>query len=121
MIGGRRLPREEERPRWQVELGIVADPVIQHDHAKRIEQLSLVFVDAFDLAVENGVRIDALARGGFEPVRKFHLRFALGRAKGLLKVDVVGQGFELAQLAKLRNPAIADGLGDGAGQRWIGE
>ena len=62
LIGRRRFAGEEERPRRHLEAGILAQPVIEHDDAQRIQQLPLVFVDALDLAIEDRVRIDRSAR-----------------------------------------------------------
>ena len=57
--------------------GIRAQAVIEHHDVQRVEQLALVFVDALDLAVENGVGIDHLAGRGLEPVREAGLGFRL--------------------------------------------
>ena len=57
-IGRRRLAREEERSRQNFEIWILAEPIVEHYNAQGVEQLPLVFVDAFDLAIEDGVRID---------------------------------------------------------------
>ena len=46
---------------------------------------------------------------------------ALGLAEGVAKALVVGQRLELAQLAEVGDPAVADGLGDRAGQRRVGQ
>ena len=48
---------------------------------KRVEQLPLVFVDALDLAIEDGVRIDDLPGRGFEPLGELQLGLALGLAE----------------------------------------
>ena len=42
---------------------ILAQPVIEHEYVQDIQQLAFVFMDAFDLAVEDRVRIDDLAVG----------------------------------------------------------
>jgi hypothetical protein len=38
---------------------VVLDAVVEGDHMQHVEQLALVFVDALDLDVEQGVGIDA--------------------------------------------------------------
>ena len=38
--------------------GVLAQPVIQHDDAKRVQQLPLVFVDALHLAIKDAVRVN---------------------------------------------------------------
>src|SRR4029077_18522863 len=89
----------------------------QHDDAERVEQLPLVFVDAFDLAIEYGVRIDGLPGCRFEPLGKLRFRLALRLENRLAKALVTGQLLELGQLAEIGNPPITDGFGEGAGER----
>ena len=61
MVGGSRFAGEKECPRHHLEARVFSQPVVQHDNAQRVEQLSLVFVDALDLAIKDGVRIHRLA------------------------------------------------------------
>ncbi len=108
MVGRRRLAGEEEGPRRDLDARVVPQPVVQHHNAQRIEQLPLVFVDAFDLAIENGVRVDDLAGRRFEPVGEMRLGVAFGLAELVAKSFVIGKRFELAQLAEVGDPAVAD-------------
>ena len=48
---------------------------------KRVEQLPLVFVNAFDLAVEDRVGVDRRPAVELEPIRELRLRLAFGRAE----------------------------------------
>ena len=64
-IGGRRLAGEEKRPRQHFETRVFPQPIVENDDAQRVQQLTLVFVNALDLAVEDGVRIDSHTRGRF--------------------------------------------------------
>ena len=84
-----------------------------------LSKLPLVFVDAFDLAIKDGVRIHDSARRGLEPVGKAGLGVALGLAEVITKAPVVGQRLELAQLGQVGDPAVADGFGDRTGQRGL--
>ena len=76
MVSRRRLSGEHECPRRQLELGVLAQTVVKHDHPQRVEQLPLVFMDALDLTVEDGIRIDYLTRGRLQPVSELCLPFA---------------------------------------------
>ena len=55
-----------------------------------------------------------------EPVGETRLGLALGLAEGVAEAAVVGQRLQLAQLAQVGDPAVADGLGDqrGPGPGW---
>ena len=95
VVGRRRLAGEEERPRRHLEVRILAQPVVEHHDAQRIEQLPLVFVDALDLAIEDGVRVHRLTGGRLEPVGKLRLGFALGLAEGVAKALSSASGSSL--------------------------
>ena len=77
-----------------------------------VEQLAFIFMDAFDLAVEERIGIDALPARRRQPVGEA----GLGRTLGLLEVGnkrrVVGQGEEVTELGQVRHPAVANRLGD---------
>ena len=119
MVGGRRLPREEERPRRHLQVRVRPQPVVEHHDAQGVEKLPLVFVDALDLAIKDGVRIHGLPGGGFEPLGELSFGLALGLAEVVAKAPVVGQRFELAQLGQVGDPAVANGRGDRAGQGGV--
>src|SRR5262245_5659837 len=69
-------------------------------------------MDAFDLAVEELLWIDAPRARRIEPVGEA----GLGGALGLLEVGdkrrVLDQGEEVMKLGQVRNPAVANRLGD---------
>ncbi|HST10809.1 MAG TPA: hypothetical protein VLL05_10565, partial [Terriglobales bacterium] len=60
MISGRCLSGEEKRPRIHIESGILAQPVVEHNDPQCIQELAFVLVDAFDLAIEDRLRINGL-------------------------------------------------------------
>ena len=53
LIGRRCLARENEVSCGTASWRIAAHPVVEHDHAQRIQQLPLVLVDALDLTVKH--------------------------------------------------------------------
>ena len=84
-----------------------------------VQQLALVFVDALHLHVEDGVRIhlDAVV-----------LENVLRQALRVLKLDVpellqglliVRVDLQLRQLRKIRDPAVADAVGDPGGETRV--
>ena len=58
---GAALPAKKKVRGVDVQVGVVPQPVVEHDDVQHVEQLPLVFVDALDLAVEDRVGIDDLA------------------------------------------------------------
>ena len=119
MIGGCCLAGEEISSRRHVEAGVFSQPIVENDDAQRIEKLPLVFVDALDLTVENGVRVDALAGRRSQPIGEARLGLTRGIAKHVAKSFVVGKRLELGQLTEVRYPAVADAFCDGSGQRRV--
>ena len=75
--------------------GFCAEAVVEDHDPQSVEQLPLVLVDAFDLAVEDRVGIDDLAAGRLEPVLKLLLRQPLGLGEFVAKAGVVGERLEL--------------------------
>src|SRR5215475_9664676 len=73
-------------------------------------------MDAFDLAVEERIWIDALPARRRQPVGEA----CLGRALGLTKVgdkrSVLDQGEEMPELGQVRNPTVTNGLRDQPGE-----
>src|SRR5207244_2117032 len=67
-VGRRRLASKEAGARRHLQRGMVAQPVIEHDDVQEVEQLALVLMNAFDLAVEERVWVDALSARRIQPV-----------------------------------------------------
>ena len=81
-----------------------------------VEQLSLVLVDAFDLAIEERIRVDDLTGRRLEPVGEAHFGGSLGLAEVGDKGGIIGQWHEMMELGQVRDPAVADGLNEQAGK-----
>src|SRR5690349_23258904 len=101
MVSRRRLASKEECPWRHVGLAISANPVVKDDYAQRIEQLPFVFMNAFNLAIKNGLRVDRLSRTRFEPIGKFALGLPLGVANRIAKGLFILERPELVQLAEI--------------------
>ena len=121
MVGGRRLAREEERPRRHLQVRIRPQPVVEHHDPQRVEQLPLVFVNALDLAIEDRVRVHRLPGRRLEPGDELRLGRALGLTESGAELAAVGERLEMTQLSEVGDPVVADGLGDRAGQRRVGQ
>src|SRR5262249_22873292 len=112
---------EKERTWSHLDVRICAQPVVQDPDPQCIEQLSLVLVDALDLAVEDGVRIDRQTRCGLEPIRKLHFGLMFGLAIRITEALVVIKRLEPGQLVQIADPSIAYSLGNRARQRRVGD
>ena len=92
-----------KRARRHVGLRVAPQPQIEREDVQHGKVLPLVFVDTFHLHVEERLRHDGDAgalsdeRGEPSLVSKLHL------SPLLLKLGVVGEGFELAELVESRS------------------
>ena len=77
-------------------------------------------MDAFDLNVEQRVRVDLYADALEDRRGESFLVFALRRREAVLKFDVVGEFLEFDQSFRLVKNASADRLRQKPGQRRIG-
>ena len=60
------------------------------------QQLPLIFMDALDLAIEDGVGVNGLARCGLEPGGKAGFRITLCIPEAVAKSFIVGERLQLA-------------------------
>ena len=120
VVRRRRLAGEEERPRRHLEARVLPQPVVEHDDAQRVEQLPLVLVDALDLAVEDRVRDPPSAPRSIGASRRSaDLAARLAARNASRKPASSASGLSLASSAEVGDPAVADGLGDDAGERRV--
>jgi hypothetical protein len=89
-----------------------AQAVVERDDVQHVEQLPLVFVDALDLHVEQGIGIDLDAQPLADDLRQARLVVALDAHEGVAEGGVVGQRRQLPQLVEVLEPALADAAAD---------
>ena len=92
--------------------GIMPQAIVEHHDVQRVQELAFVFVDAFDVRVENGVRVDDLAGRGFKPIGETHFCVAFGPAHVARKALSSARGFSSDKLVEIGDPTVADGVGD---------
>src|ERR1700685_3138574 len=97
MVRRRGFSREEESMRRHLHIGVVPQTVVENDDVKHIEQLPLVLMDAFNLTVEDRVRIHDLSRRCLEPVCECGLGFALRLAEIVAEARVAAEWHQLAK------------------------
>ncbi|OIQ69217.1 hypothetical protein GALL_491840 [mine drainage metagenome] len=118
-IARRRLAAEHLDARHPVRRRVFADSVPLCDGLQDVQQLALVFVDAFDLHVEQRVRVNRDATFLGDPARDCHLVGALGGGEGLGKGLVLDMRLQIAQAVQIADPCLADGVGNQLGQRTV--
>jgi hypothetical protein len=79
--------------------------------AKDVELLALVFVDALNLHVKEGGRVDRDAEGALDVLCEAHLVGVLDLSPLLLEVLVLGPLFELVEVRQILEEAVAVALG----------
>src|SRR5262249_35253683 len=72
------LAAEEERPRMHFAIRIAPQPLVKHHDSECHEHLPLIFVNSFNVAVKNRVRIDYLSGVRSEPIGKPFLASSFG-------------------------------------------
>src|SRR5262249_46458352 len=94
----RRLAGEYFHPRYPIAIGLRPDRVIERDRFEEIEQLALVFVDAFDLHIEQRIRVHVEIEAFDDQPREGHLVGALGGSHPVLESAVLGVVGKTGQL-----------------------
>ena len=98
LISGSRLCSENKGLRSDIEIGILLEIKVESDDIERIEKLTLIFVQALDLNVEDRMSIDLLARLMIEVIGKCDFVIVLYSANSVKNGRVVS---ELCKFSKL--------------------
>ena len=95
-VAGCGLGTEDEDAGMEVGSGIVEDLTIEGDDVQQVEVLALVFVEALDLDVKDGVRADMDAAGVLDDFGEDDFVAALDVVVALTEGAVVSEGIEAA-------------------------
>src|SRR5208337_4352665 len=98
----RDLAGEKERAWVQIEPRVLAQPVVEHNDPQCIQELAFVLVDAFDLAIEDRLRINGLPCRQGEPFTEFPLGISFGFAEVIPETIVLGNALSLVNSLKSR-------------------
>jgi hypothetical protein len=111
-IARRRFAAEDLDARHPVALRIVAQHVPVGNGLQDVQELALVFMDALDLHVKEGVGADRDPAFFLNPRRQRHLVDPLGGVKLLAKTLFAGEFLQPLQPVEVILPTGADPLGD---------
>jgi hypothetical protein len=107
-VAGRRLARKKIRARRGRLYAVVHQPqVLMHD-PQRHQQLALVFVDTLGLYIEHRRGIDVHGGESIYDSRQPLLVSALDCSEPALKLDIVSEFLDCAQLLEVGAPSHAD-------------
>ena len=119
-IGRGRLAGEDLDARAPVLRGVRTDGVVLADGVQDVEQLALVFVDALDLHVEQGVRVERQAElGGGQPCHGEFTRAALGPER-LAEPGILGMWHQPGEQVRIPQHAVAQRVHQQLGQAGVG-
>ena len=118
-VSGRGLAREDHGAGHEVGR-IRAEPLVKGQGMHRVHELALVFVEALDLAVEHGVRVEVDAVELHDPIGEDALVDPLHRRPLLAERLVLGHRRESSQLVEVADPARSDRAGDEDGESGVG-
>ena len=95
-----------------LEIGIRQTAVIEIHHLHDVQQLALVCMEALDLDIEDGVRVNDEPALAFDVLRETNLVRALGGADALEEGGITFEVGELFKFGGVIEPGIADRLAD---------
>ena len=84
-----------------------------------IEELSFVFVDAFDLDIKEAMGVELDLEVFLEVLCEVDFILGFDLSKLFVEGGVMGEGFEFFEFFEVGDPAIADALCDGVCEAWV--
>ena len=104
-----RLGTEDKGALGHIPLTVDGDAEVQIQDVQRVHELALVFVQALDLGVKDGVRVDLHALALGDPVGEVALVRGLDLAQFAQHLRVVDMRTQLLQLGQVGDPLVAAG------------
>ncbi len=120
-VSRRSLAAKDERPGNTAGCGVAFQPRVERHDMQDVQVLALVFVQALDLYVEKGRRVDHDSGTQCDQICQVVLVFPLDAAPLRLELLVIGTGLEPFQFIEAGNPAVTDRPGNEGGKPRIGK
>ena len=111
-------PEKEDTGR-KIQAGIMQKATVKGEQMQEIEMLALVFVQAFDLRIEEGIGINAHVDFILNHLRQNDLVLALDGHEFFLKGRIVGNFLQSAKQAQIGNPFLAHHRSDQLGKLGV--
>ena len=115
-----RFPGQNERTRHDQGLLLFEQTEVHVDNVQHIERLPFIFVNTFNLNVEEGIGMDPHAGGFLNDVTQAFLVVPFDLHERLLKRGIICLCFQCPQRLEVCNPRVADALRDQVRQARIG-
>ena len=120
VVGRRRLAGDDDGARDPVGLRVGQDRLVAGDDMQQVEQLALVFVDAFDLHVEQARRIHLYAGAARDECREPILVGLFDCPEAALESGLMLVGEQALQASQIPAPVAAQRRVDQPGESRIG-
>jgi hypothetical protein len=96
------------RDEWRIR--ILLNSIVHCDDVQAVEQLPLVFVNALDLDVKNGRRVDVDTVVLLQNFGQLHFVLLLGFLNGALEASVLGPLLQLLEVLQVHGPGFSNFL-----------
>lgn len=112
VVAGSGFGGEDEDAWGDIEMGRLEKASIEGENVEEIEVLPFVFVEPLNLDIEEGGRVDGDVAVLLDQAGEADFVGMFDGHELLLKLGVIGKGFEVAELIEVPFPAVADRAGD---------
>ncbi len=103
-----------------IEVWVLEQAAVESQDMEQVQMLAFVFVEAFDLDIEDGGRVHIYAAFVLDDFGQVHFVLVFDGHEGIAEPGVFGEGLEASELVNIANPTIADSGGDEVAEAWVG-
>ena len=119
VVAGSGFGGEDEDAWGDIEMGSLEKAPIEGENVEEIEVLSFVLVEPLNLDIEEGGWVDGDVAVLLDQAGEADLVGVFDSHEFLLKLGIIGKGFEVAKSIKVPFPTVADRAGDQVAEEGI--
>ena len=119
VVAGSGFGGEDEDAWGDIEMGRLEQAPIEGENVEEIEVLPFVFVEPLNLDIEEGGWVDGDVAVLLDQAGEADLVGMFDSHEFLLKLGIIGKGFEVAELIEVPFPAVTDRAGDQVTEKGI--